>query len=994
MSYIPPSGTLDASWEGEGAYSRPIKFAPGWWSSDVIGVFPVGIADGSVGSPVVTMQQFAYPDGWPSSAFSASLRVTLDWEYPPPERYVDASWVGASTYTPPVWNALQAQWIPGGPAATEQFCDPAGFDAQAFGAPGVRNAHEYLTPTGFDAQAHGQSNVWNLNQHVLAGGITSKLAWGKPTVQNRDRYLTVPGFNAQLFGTQFVQGGVKQLLASGVPAPTQNQRPWLSFSPRWLTPVAIEAPGLPVPIVGGTRYLEPTGFEATAWGERIIPEARAIYPEGQALTLWGDARPWNYTSWVRPEPIKWQAEEQRWGQNSAWNWQRYVTQVNDEHVDQFGIWTNIENRNRVITHHSTAPGALPIPVVENGARALLPAGIEAPEYYKAGMVAYRVREFPIEGIEAPDPSYWLTVANGARVVVPAGFDAHGHGQPSLENNRRNFPYISGGDQQILGTPMVADRIRSITFESRYGIEPPSVPLPEVKLNTRYIEPAGYETYGTGGHELQIHWTIVTPRWTHREAAGTPEVRNVTPELPVYGHNSEEFGRALVRTQWRQVFPGELYSQAFGQATVADRRQVVQVGGTNALRVGDKLTVQNTLPDLPPPQWIVHHSPHGYTITPDEVIPVPQADHGMGEPICGAQSVRPDGIEADEFELMGKPSVAYMGINDAAVGPEEGIGFPTRPWVSLRVRNIVIESLPERPGGIAPANGYGNARLSPHTIYAVTEATEQAVANHPVNHGRRLHFVDCSPVTGEWLKGVGAPVVTLRNRTVRPYHNTSEGDRTGGMNRHGTPGIRNKQIVVKPPSIKAPAIIAPKLWGSSRSLQVSNQDGEHEFAPTPGTPWVSLGTRTLAPAGIAPATRFGTGLVDFYNRFVKPGGISSLAMGASGSSPRFMRQRLHVGAPDWPEIQGFDAQLFGTGWISNRVRGVEPEGFAGTAITHEFEAFHLRMRVTTEPTPGPATHTLGAAGFDALGAGVCNISNWVQYIRPDGNMDNYRKGAPT
>lgn len=916
---------------------------------------------------------------------------------PPEGNQVGLNFSGA--YAPPEGNQVGLEFSPSTHVPGDTLhVFPSGLDAAVVGSNSIRNAFEFLAPGGINALQAGQPTIWNLNQRTLAGGIVSRLTFGETRVENRNRYVAPSGFGAARYGTAALQGGVRLVLVSGIAPPALTQKPWASYSPRWLAPEGLEAPKLPVPVVGGTRWLAPEGFEATRWGTRVTPEPQVIYPDGQVLSLWGGALLWNYTTRAAPQAIKWASEDHRFGAPHIRNWQRYVTQYHDaEHVDAFGIWTGIENRNRVITHHSTAPGALPSPAVENGARALLPVAIEPPadpEYYKAGMVAYRVREFPIDGIEAPAPSHWLTVANGARVLDQSGFDAQGHGQASLENTRRNFPYITGGDQQAMGAPMVSYAIREITFESRYGIEPPSVPLPGVKLNTRYIEPPGYETYGTGGHYLQIHWTIVTPRWTHTERFGYPEARNVTPELRAYGHNSEEFGAGQVRTQWRELVTRELYSERFGLATIADRRQVVQVGGTNALRVGDKLSVQNTLPDLPGPQWIVQHSAHGYNITATEVTPVPLQDHGVGTPIAGAQSIRPAGIEADDFELLGIPVVQYMGINDATVGPEDGIGFPTRPWVSLKVRTVAIVTTPDATGGIPPANDYGKPVISPHTIYAVTEATAQAVANHPVNHGRRLHFVDCSPVTGEWLKGVGAPGVSLLNRTVIPYHTYPGGNPSGAMSTYGTAYIRNKHIIVRPAAIKAPPMAAPKLAGFSRTMTVSNQDGEHEFGPEIGVPWISLGTRTMQAHGIPSRVAFGVPYADFYHRSLAPSGIYSMAMGSSGSTPRFMRQRLHVGAPDWPEMQGFDAQLFGAGWISNRVRGVEPEGFSGTAIAHEFEAFHLRMRVTTEPTPGPAARTIGPTGIGSLVAGVGNISNWVQYIRPDGNMDNYRKGAPT
>jgi len=256
-----------------------------------------------------------------------------------------------------------------------------------------------------------------------------------------------------------------------------------------------------------TRYLEPEGYEATLWGERIVPESQTIYPQGQVLTLWGETKPWNYTTWVAPQAIKWQAEEVRFGTQHAWNWQRYLTQYEDvQFQDSFGLWTEIENRNKVIAHHSTAPGFLPVPQIDNAARPLSPTGITSPAVSGTGMVSHGIREYHLEGIEPPLMSRWLSVQNGARLVQPQGYVASLFGDNVPANNRRYFPYITAGDQQIISAPMVAFAIREVAQDSRYAIAPPLVPLPGVKLHTRYVEPLGYEAAVMGGHNLHIHWT--------------------------------------------------------------------------------------------------------------------------------------------------------------------------------------------------------------------------------------------------------------------------------------------------------------------------------------------------------------------------------------------------------------------------------------------------------------------------------------------------------
>ena len=58
---------------------------------------------------------------------------------------------------------------------------------------------------------------------------------------------------------------------------------------------------------------------------------------------------------------------------------------------------------------------------------------------------------------------------------------------------------------------------------------------------------------------------------------------------------------------------------------------------------------------------------------------------------------------------------------------------------------------------------------------------------------------------------------------------------------------------------------------------------------------------------------------------------------------------------------------------------------------KFDDFDKRMRVTGQVLPLPQT-ILTTLGFDHALYGVPNIRPAAHYIRPDGNADQYRKGA--
>lgn len=118
------------------------------------------------------------------------------------------------------------------------------------------------------------------------------------------------------------------------------------------------------------------------------------------------------------------------------------------------------------------------------------------------------------------------------------------------------------------------------------------------------------------------------------------------------------------------------------------------------------------------------------------------------------------------------------------------------------------------------------------------------------------------------------------------------------------------------------------------------------------------------------------------------------MGASrsGDTP-FQWQGLRVGplVPNIPE--GFDAQQYGTAWVSLKVRDVAIQGFETFESTYDIENFDQRMRVKQTPAPKPSAQRITTQGAPSQSVGTPGIKLGAHYIRPDGNAETYRKGAP-
>ena len=824
---------------------------------------------------------------------------------------------------------------------------PQGISAPSVPGPMVQNARRYLEASGSPMALYGKPMVGYRYRHVAPDGYAGS-AHGTPRLEHRDRVLLVQSFTHVAYGV-----------------------PLLTMARRFLEPIGIK----PVEyganhMVGGTRYVRPIGYEATRWGSRIIPEAQVLAPLGFA-GIFGWPTLENKNQHVAPVSIRLYAEPQQYfGLNRVFNSRQYVSMSYDPDSDlnppRWPQWTLIENRNKHMGATGWLAGRPGVPQVDNKARPLYPAGVPAPalpEWQKAGMVSYRVRPLRLEGLEPPYISSWSNVRNVARLLKPGGLVATQFGVAKLENRSREFNRIGGFDSAWFGYPFIAPRVRELSFESRYTIAPPRIDLPKVQLHSRYVEPRGIANPEVGAAAVEIHWNRILPRWTLQNLYGFPVVKNLTPEIHARGYTMDEWGDTKVRLQWRPVAPDGTNMALFGKPVIADSRRFITVPGTNALRIGDKLTVTKT--GVPPLAtqfiWLdsldpINHPNYGHG------IPTPNyPESQMGRPSLQQQVVYVYGI--DPAEYFGRPRITANslrvepGIFDLTVG---------EPMVSLHRRALVVR-------GIDARIAMGKPRMSPHTIYATTEATEQAIQNHPES---KLELVR------SWAE-FGVPLLQNRRRVLWPG-----GFDTMALGRHE---LNNRRQYVYPKGTLMSRMGWPSLPG----------DTLIEFYTTistmaMGTPAVSrppyVGPQTVRPSGYAD-TRFGAHQVELLNRTVLAQGHSSMAMGTMkpGDNP-FMWQGLRVG-PLVPNVpQGFNAESFGGAWISHRVRGLAAEGFDSFLCEYDYRAFAQRMRVRNATTNEKVRQIVVPRCGLHHQMGTPNVQLGVHYIRPDGNADQHRKGA--
>ncbi|WP_318342516.1 hypothetical protein [Acinetobacter sp. 16] len=832
-----------------------------------------------------------------------------------------------------------------------------------------------LKPGSIFGQAFGNTWVSNKTRHINPHGLNT-LQISSPVVWFRYRYVSATGINFPDMVAPKIEHGLRTLLAKGGSFNVFGT-PTAWFRVRSIKVSSIFREFETNHLVGGTQHIRPGGFDAVRFGERIIPEIQGVYAQGFNSQCFSEINQIElHTRWVRAIGFLsfGQQASDRYGTAKVWNKRQYIKHSYDSgdglNPGGFGQWNTIANRNREMKVSGFDAARFGYQQIDNNARPLLPLSF-MPGVFGTAMIADRVRRIRLEGMEAPYMSGWGRVFNAAHLISALGGKHEVFSSPSVLNTRREYRWVGAFESMRFGQPMIAFRIRNIHIESRYSIAPIYLPLPKFDLHTRYIEPQGSETDAFGGPSLHIKWNIITTRWSHRELFGDPFVRNLTPELKQRGANSAEFGKPTIRLQWER-YPVEGFgNEIFGRQLITFRDRSMTVSGFNAFASG-RINVTKT--GAPP------YSLQTITLDWDGEDARPEDFEGQGIGVPRGQVSNPSlktnvifasGFVATAFGshhaqsngILVEPGIQQFAIGDHIVG--------------LKDRNISITS-------IASQAVVGRPRLSPHTIYAVMESPEQARINH--HTGASLHYVNSD--NGRRTPGevFGWSTVTLRHRKL-------------------TLGIGNQSSIGKPYLILRKHYLRPigiqsfrMGWhflsdGSPRELvQFDSIDNALYGRPTVTSPY--FGPRYIRPGGFNAAT-FSNNWVEYFHRTVKINGFNALAMGAgrSGDTP-YKPQGLWVG-PQMPTIpKGFTSELFGTTWVSNKVRDISAVGFDSLENDWDISSFKERMQVILVKKPIIIEpKEIQSLAFSQTVYGVPNIRLKTHYIRPDGNSDQYRKGAP-
>lgn len=848
---------------------------------------------------------------------------------------------------------------------------PTGFDLLSLGRPLLTNTPQLL-PAIFNGSYVSRPAVSNYFRYIDIPGLDS-FETGETNILYWRRYLAPSSWLSSTYARQDLTHGLRTISNEGFLHDGYGDS-WVSYGTRLLAPETIVNTSQSNHSVGRSREIVVDGYIATLFGTRIIPENIDIYPTGFAgkfglpnayLSLLY-VKPFGYIS-VGTEP------KDRWGDITFHNSRQYIEQNFDGGnglvPPAWSDWTLIENRNKVMGAIGINVQKFGYSVIANTATPILPLGIQPPIAARndVSMIAYRIRHLPIDGIEAPVTSSWGVVYNDARVVIVIGSHEEAISDPIVVSNRRYYKDVGRIDSlEMSDDAMVAYRIRTVDIEPRYSIAPPQIELPTIDLWTKYVDCTSYVSEAHGLPALSIHLRHIAPRWDQREKFGWQVVKNVTPELLAGGHSSSDFGSVAVRDQWREVFAMGDTATLFGKSYISDTKQTIEIRGWLDTVIGkiESVVRYSTNPYVLQHIYLSDESGYGrgYGIFFDPAIYGPQ----IPKPVV-SQNI----LQVRGFSSLSSYGDAFVHTNNI-----ELVGFAIR---NISAQNKVHNSLSyiSSAGGIYKNVELGKPRLSPHTIWAVMDAPDQAVQNHPP---ARLHYVNTGAV-------MGTPDMGDKDQLVNTY-GFNRSNQSFGWN---DLQLYKRYLLVH--SFRFSRVGTPAIPFTLQGVVIregAEPDKDRFGVQVVGRPPYS-GPIYVAPLAIKPNVINGSEVQNLHRAIIAYG-KDHLLMGESGGSNPYMWQKLRIGAHIPTAITAGDMALYGKTDIQLWIRGVEVMGFDALSTGYELSNFKERMKVvgTTEKTVFNQAVTIDGRSGSLVSKPDIRLNQ--HFIRPDGNSDQFRKGG--
>lgn len=552
-------------------------------------------------------------------------------------------------------------------------------------------------------------------------------------------------------------------------------------------------------------------------------------------------------------------------------------------------------------------------------------------------------------------------------------------------------FTGAGEVTYFGTAYIDYGVRALGVKS---IQPPYADVFTVEYYTREIQQKGYD-WMAAGYRSDVHEVFrhITPRWNHRDYFGLPTLHNATPT--VYQKPSMllmELGAHTVDYYTRSVTPTHFDSMNLTNGNlIRDRRSLIFPTGVPAPQVTNRHGVNNATKD---------------------------ADIPFSEQRIIVSPFNKNDDKDEEGLLMGLPStnikaVFLYGLNSFAVGehdawsgivePKTFITFAAgQARISTWVGNVYPASIepPMKAGeGDSPVGQTTRHRVSPFTIYPTATLPDKPNGPPKGVSSDGEYFSPSGDRNNPNALRMGYHEIENTLKPPKPPV------RLGGidLNFRGIPRVQNRLGLIN--FLDSPFMFRAG-WQEVLAAGVARGVDLDELSPS----LMALGNQRIArinnykgsyttkPNGIG-SFAAGLPMVDYYNRYVEPEGVSILAMGASQPNERpYMYQRFAVHFPVKNVQVGFDTlEISEYHWVSLGIRDCKLVGFDSMFMQgYDSSNFEYRMRlVRMPPKYDKTTQLIEPPASDTLSrCGIPNIINHTHHIHPIGNSEQFRKSSVT
>lgn len=730
-------------------------------------------SDSEFGVPtVVNVAQSAAPAGIAPEPFGVA-------------RLYDETYNGASVdfhfvaaYTP--WNAQNVAFyfvVPHGgvyvrainftpmpqPVVThwQQAVRPLAWTYHQFGYATAYTLTQYVFPYNATPSSRFGHPAWaNSTRMIFAwGGQSSSVVNDDATIELRARLLTGVSAGLQVaFGTQYVADYYQVVRLAGAFWSEAFGTPKAEWLVRFLHVLpSADPPSVMPPLVGRHVPIYPEGFQSSAFGTFIAYNGTPVWPVGWRSSGTADTLETRVRHQRRFLPTQTLGIISSFDHATVYNLDQYVLHINGYDALDWAKYGTADVQNFIKTlrpfgwrsdRFAFFPADLRQPYQ------VIPEPIAPPAFPRPIQVAFRIRYFPMLGIDSYVPGRWMVVWKHAKEVYPVGIasEAYVDRPESVVNRNRKFKMHWELESMEFGTAMVAYRIRRVYHWFPYEGSRFPITL-DVRENPHPVFVTGWDQNNDrhAAPTVEEHFTIIhpwgkLPAWPQSYKGATVENRNRSYRpgtfLPL---DPDRYGRPRVENWIRYVYPqGKAPDNVFGSTDIRDNKQYPSMA----------------------PSWISHRVPWTHKVEYTSITPYVTRRLFVGE--------------GPRVTVFGSPTFPRVQIFPQAIAPV------TPPKVLVKANSIWPKTVREtleldtRMGlpfiagpqwiegvwlGQEPRSEFGKPQMAHWTVWCRFDAPRQAQHNYPGDDWQLVDSwkqVDWSNPLGQF----GNTWVALKHRTMQ------------------------------------------------------------------------------------------------------------------------------------------------------------------------------------------------------------------------------------